>query len=324
MNRNQLKANLHLQTDCITLANLTSEHLQYASCERQNRIRKIMHDSVRPQSQIRARPTLHGPRARRPNHQSRRRRRSCVRHTPTGQVAATREGGGGGGGRGGHGTRRPKGARSRVHDRGGGKERAYFIVSPLSLSLFLPEFSHIHLLTPSLIQQRGSPGKRRESRKRGTRRQPPLSGAAEVAGGRQRWHAPRAADAARTREQGSCPVAPVRRHRCRRRRHFAKLASAAAAAAAVAAHEGYRARTLLPRSGVSGGADGEQRSATSQSVSQSPSLHSTRGRAPWPVSQLPREVSRIDRSSRCQWCRVDPPRGPDHARSRTGKVMHDS
>ena len=44
----------------------------------------------------------------------------------------------------------------------------------LSLSLFLPEFSHIHLLTPSLIQ-RDSPGKRRESRKGRTRRQPPLS-----------------------------------------------------------------------------------------------------------------------------------------------------
>ena len=60
-----------------------------------------------------------------------------------------------------------------------------------------------------------------------------------------------------TREHSSCPVAFACRRcrrRCRRRR-FAKLASKTRTAAAEAvSREGYRARTLLPRSGGVGGA----------------------------------------------------------------------
>ena len=205
----------------------------------------------------------------------------------------------------------------------GGRESAPTLSSLLSLSLSPGILAHSppHSLAHSA---RLSRKEERESRMRRTRRQPPLSGAAEVAGERQPWHAPRgAADAAGTREQGSCPVAFVCRHCCRRRRHFAKLAPATA----VAAHEGYRARTLHPRSGVSGGADGEQRSA-----SQSVALFAFYERscplaADAAVSHHPREVSRIDWSSRCQWCRVEcspPARGPDHVWSRTRKVMHNS
>ena len=171
--------------------------------------------------------------------------------------------------------RRDRERREREAERERWRERAYFIVSLPPSPPSVPRNSRT--FTSPLARSRS---RRKSHFERAAAPPIAVERSAEGAGGAgdsgHRGHAPRATAAhsvarlsgggraserERAREQGSWPVA-LARHRllCRRRRprlrgQLGKVAPTAGKAAA-AAREGYRARTMLPRSGVSGGGGG--------------------------------------------------------------------